>query len=187
MSIDLGKTTRKASENTIETGLMGADLVTGTAVTIADNVSEAIAHPTRTANKLERRGSPANQDLARAAEDLYQDGVEAIEALMPEKIAIRGLRLIKDRARRRDLVGDVAYRSLEIFNGGLELVLRPLTRLERASEPPARPSPNRVRTPRPFRRAAGSTSSAARSTSRRVRSTARRGTTGSRPRPSSSP
>jgi hypothetical protein len=42
------------------------------------------------------------------------------------------------RARRRDRVGDVGYRGLEVVHGGLELTIRSLNRLERATQPPHR-------------------------------------------------
>jgi hypothetical protein len=63
------------------------------------------------------------------------------------------------RSRRRDRVGDVSYRGLEVVHGGLELTVRSLTRLERATQPPHRaagqePHPPAVEAPttRPHRR-----------------------------------
>ena len=42
------------------------------------------------------------------------------------------------RARRRDPVGDISYRGLEVVHGGLELTVRSLSRLEHAVQPPHR-------------------------------------------------
>jgi hypothetical protein len=60
--------------------------------------------------------------------------------LLPERIAIKGLQLVKVQARRQDPVGDVATRALRIFNGSFKTVARVASRLERASELPARSS-----------------------------------------------
>ncbi|TAN31541.1 hypothetical protein EPN29_12860 [bacterium] len=60
-------------------------------------------------------------------------GVE-LNGKLPEKVAIRGLHLVKLQARRQDVVGDVAKRTLRIFNGSLKTIARTATRLEQASE-----------------------------------------------------
>ena len=139
MAVDIKSAVEDAAETTIETGVMGAELVTGAAVTVADGVSRAVAHPVREARKLERRGAQANRRFSREVAGMIDDTEEAIEAVMPEKVALIGIRAVKQRARRKDLIGDVAYRTLELVNGGLETVLRTLNRLENATEPPARP------------------------------------------------
>jgi hypothetical protein len=49
------------------------------------------------------------------------------------------------QAKRRDRVGDVSYHGLEVVHGGLEVTVRSLSRLERATQPPhraARPEPH---------------------------------------------
>jgi hypothetical protein len=70
---------------------------------------------------------------------------------MPEKVALLGIHAIKQRARRKDLIGDVAYRTLELVNRGLGTVLRTLNRFETATAPPARPGTSRSRAARPIR------------------------------------
>lgn len=175
MAVEIKETTEKAVENVV----MGADLVTGAAVTVAENVSRAISHPVREARKIERRGAAANKQFGRDVADLVEETGEAIEAIMPEKVALFGIHAIKDRARRKDLIGDVAYRTLELVNGGLEAVVVTLNRLERATKPPTRTGSGRSRL-QPVRKTART---AKRTVSRGVagaRSSARRGTASAR-------
>ena len=112
---------------------------TATAVTeAASNAVEAITRPSR------------RRTTARLA--------TATAVLLPEQIALRGLSLVKARARRKDVVGQIAYRGLDLVHGSLKELSLAITRLERASEPPAR-------TPR---------AAAKRGTAARARRTARR-------------
>jgi len=167
MAVDIKKAVEDAAETTVETGVRGADLLSGTAATVADSVSRAVTHPVREARKLERRGAQANKRLSHDVAELFDDTEDAIEAVMPEKVALLGIHAIKRRARRTDLIGDVAYRTLEVINGGLETVLRTLNRFENATEP-VRPAAARGRSASPARR-----STKTRATGR-IRRTARR-------------
>ena len=58
--------------------------------------------------------------------------------LHPEQLVTRGLRMVKARARRKDLVGNAAYRTLELVHGGLGATVQSLGRIHEVSEPPAR-------------------------------------------------
>jgi hypothetical protein len=181
MAVEIKETTDNGIENLVENAVMGADLVTGAAVTVAENVNRAINHPVREARKIERRGAAANKRFSKDVADFVEDTSEAFEAVMPEKVALLGIHAIKDRARRKDLIGDVAYRTLELVNGGLEAVLGTLNRLERATTPPARPGTTHTRPARPVRktarkatRAAGRVASAAAKSNRRGTASARR-------------
>jgi hypothetical protein len=171
---------KEANESAVENAVMGADLVTGAAVTVAENVTRAINHPVREARKIERRGAAANRRFSKDVASFVEDTSDAIDAIMPEKVALLGIHAIKDRARRKDLIGDVAYRTLELVNGGIEAMLGTLNRLERATQPPTRPGTTHTRPARPVRKAARSAKrtagSAATRTVRSARSTARRGT-----------
>ena len=179
MAVEIKQSARGAAEDTVETTVMGADLVTGAAVTVAENVSRAVSHPVREAHKIERRGAAANRQIRRRVSGVVDDAVETLDAVMPEKVALLGIRAVKERARRKDLVGDVAYRTLEFVNGGLEMVLGTLNRLERATEPPTRPGTTHLRPTRPVRKATRSVkrsvTRASRSTAGAARSTVRRG------------
>jgi hypothetical protein len=180
MAVEIKETTENAVENVV----MGADLVTGAAVTVAENVSRAINHPVREARKIERRGAAANKRLSKDVAGIMEDTVEVIDAIMPEKVALLGIHAIKDRARRKDLIGDFAYRTLELVNGGLEAALGTLNRLERATEPPTRPGTTHTRPARPVKKAARSAKRTVRSkattAAKSARSIARRGTASAR-------
>jgi hypothetical protein len=184
MAVEIKETTEKTVDNIVENAVMGADLVTGAAVTVAENVTRTVSHPVREARKIERRGAAANKRFGKDVAGLMEDTVEVIDAMMPEKVALRGIHVIKDRARRKDLIGDVAYRTLELVNGGLEAVLGTLNRLERATEPPTRPGTTHTRPARPVRKAVRSATRTVRGGATRTiksgRSTARRVTAGAR-------
>jgi hypothetical protein len=184
MAVEIKETTEKTVDNIVENAVMGADLVTGAAVTVAENVTRTVSHPVREARKIERRGAAANKRFGKDVAGLMEDTVEAIDAMMPEKVALRGIHVIKDRARRKDLIGDVAYRTLELVNGGLEAVLGTLNRLERATEPPTRPGTTHTRPARPVRKAVRSATRTVRGGATRTiksgRSTVRRATAGAR-------
>ena len=64
-----------------------------------------------------------------------------VNGKLPEKVAIKGLHLVKVQARRPDMVGDVVKRTLRIFNGSFKTIAKAATSLEKATElrtqPPA--------------------------------------------------
>ena len=83
-----------------------------------------------------------------------------VNGKLPEKVAIKGLHLVKVQARRQDVVGDVAKRALRIFNGSFKTIAKAATRLEHATElttksPAAsKPATRTVTKPRRVRRTA---------------------------------
>jgi hypothetical protein len=143
-------------ENIDNVATRAADITTGAAAEAADVVTD----PSTEARRLERRGGPINRRLAHRAEGWARDTAstarktarEVVDGTIPERVANSGLRIVKSRARRRDLVGDAAYRTLELVHGGLGSAARALNRLEEATQPPARPTTRRSATsggPRP--------------------------------------
>jgi hypothetical protein len=180
MAVEIRETTENAVENAIENVTMGADLVTGAAVTVAENVTRAVSHPVREARKIERRGAAANKRFSQDVADFVEDTTEAMDAFLPEKVALLGIHAIKDRARRKDLIGDVAYRTLELVNGGLEAVLGTLNRLEKATTPPTRPGITHTRPARPVKKTARRVKRTAGRTATAAARSARRGTTSAR-------
>src|SRR5260370_42701341 len=58
--------------------------------------------------------------------------------LLPERIVLKGLQLVKVQAKRPDPMGEVAIQALKIFNGSFKTIAKVASRLERASELPAR-------------------------------------------------
>jgi len=140
-----------------------ATAVEEVAVGAVQTAAEVAADPVRAARKqarsLERKGTPAVRRINRRLNALIPDrvvlfGLEVNDRL-PEKLAIRGLQLVKVQARRQDVVGGVAKRTLKVFNGSFKTIARTATRLEQASDltpqrQAAAPTPAR----RPRRRSA---------------------------------
>ncbi len=137
------------------------DIATGAAVEVAHTASNPVRSARRQAAKLEREGAPVNEKIDRQAEKAADRVVEAAEALLPERIALQGLSLVRARARRVDLVGEVAYRSLDAVHGAIRGVMGTLTRFEKATTPPARPK-------RPVSKAAATTAGQTRTAGRRT-------------------
>jgi hypothetical protein len=92
----------------------------------------------RQARSLERKGAPTVRRINRRLNALMPEkvtvlGVEVNER-MPERLALKGLHMVKVQARREDVVGDVARRTLQFFNVSFKTIARTATRLEQASE-----------------------------------------------------
>lgn len=127
-----------------------SDAATGmeeVAIGAAQSAAEVASHPVSSARKqvksFERKGTPAVRRINRRLSALVPDrltvfGIE-VNGRLPEKMAIKGLGLVKVQARRPDVVGDVAKQTLRIFNGSFKTIARTATRLEEASMLTARP------------------------------------------------
>ena len=80
--------------------------------------------------------------VAKQAEKLMPERITVmgmqVNGKLPERVVIKGLEVVKIRARRRDVVGDVAKRALRVFNGSFKTIARTATRLEHATEMTAR-------------------------------------------------
>jgi hypothetical protein len=85
-----------------------------------------------------RKGTPTVRRINRRLSALIPDKVSVfgmdVNGKLPEKVAIKGLQLVKLQAKRKDVVGDVAKRTLKIFNGSFKTIARTATRLEQATE-----------------------------------------------------
>src|SRR6266852_4572066 len=144
----------------------------GAARTVAEMASDPIGSARRQVKGLERKGTPTarkvNRRLSRQfsaatapAKDVVKGFAKKLDQasksaervvgdLLPERIAVRGLQLVKVQAKRQDAVGDVATQSLKIFNGSFKTVARVASRLANASELPGRQAaaPRKARTAR---------------------------------------
>jgi hypothetical protein len=155
----------------------------------ARTAREVASDPMGTARKqvrgLERKGRPAARKLNRqltsqfnAATAPAQDAVKGFAKkldqasksvsavagdLLPERIVLKGLQLVKVQAKRQDPMGEVATQALKIFNGSFKTIARVANRLERASEMPLRQAaaPRKARTTRRSTRRTTSRRSAA--------------------------
>lgn len=135
------------------------EFAVGAAKTAAQVASDPVRAARKQVRSLERKGTPAVRRINRRLSALVPDrlvlfGME-VNGGLPERVAIKGLRGIRGQAGRKDAVGDVAKRTLRIFNGSFKTIARTAARLEQASElSPARPASARSRTRSARKRAA---------------------------------
>ena len=142
------------------------EVAAGAVEAASEVVTDPVGAVRKQARNFERKGTPAVRRINRQINAILPDrlmifGVEVNDRL-PEKLAIKGLHAVRGQARRRDVVGDVAKRTLKIFHGSFKTIARTATRLEEAStlapkreaasKPAARPARRRSRSTR--RRAA---------------------------------
>ena len=138
------------------------------AVGAAESAAEVARNPLKSARKqvkgFERKGAPTVRRINRRLNALIPDKVSVfgmdVNGKLPEKVAFKGLQMVKLQAKRKDVVGDVAKRTLKIFNGSFKTIARTATRLEQATELTAhkngesRPAARRARRRSARRRAA---------------------------------
>ena len=114
----------------------------GAAKTAAEVASDPIGSARKQVKGFEKKGAPTARKVNRRfnarlnailPDKVTLWGIEVNEKL-PEKVAIKGLQLVKLQARREDMVGDVAKRTLRIFNGSFKTIARTATRFEQATE-----------------------------------------------------
>ena len=114
----------------------------GAAKTAAEVASDPIGSARKQVRGFGKKGAPTARKVNRRfnarlnailPEKVTLWGIEVNEKL-PEKVAIKGLHLVKLQARRQDMVGDVAKRTLRIFNGSFKTIARTATRFEQATE-----------------------------------------------------
>jgi hypothetical protein len=125
----------------------------GAARTAAEVASDPIASARKQVKGLRRKGAPTarkvnrqiNEQISAAtspAREAVMDFAKTAEKvaadLLPERVAMRGLHLVKVQAKRQDQVGDVAKRALKMFNQSFKTIARVADRFEKASELPAR-------------------------------------------------
>ena len=121
----------------------------GAAETAAQVASDPIGTVRKQVKGLERKGTPAARRINRkinsqidsatapakdAFKTISKTAERVVNELMPEKVAIKGIRLVKVQAKRPDMVGDVAKTTLRFFNRSFKTVARVANRLESASE-----------------------------------------------------
>jgi hypothetical protein len=90
------------------------------------------------AKNINARFTKAAKQAEKVASDLMPEritvlGVE-VNGKLPEKVVIKGFELVKLQARRRDVVGGVAKRTLRVFNGSFRTIAKAASRLEYATE-----------------------------------------------------
>ena len=152
MSTDFGDTATTVEEVAI-----------GAAKTAAEVASDPMGTARKQVKGFERKGAPTARKINRrfnarlnalVPEKVTIMGLE-LNGKLPEKIAIKGIHLVKVQARRQDLMGGVAKRTLRIFNASFKTIARTATHLEHATELPVHHEVSKpvARTRRPRRRA----------------------------------
>jgi hypothetical protein len=128
--------------NLVDRATTVEEVAIGAAKTAAEVASDPIGSARKQVKGFERKGAPTARRVNRRfnarinallPEKVTVWGME-LNGKLPEKVAIKGLHLMKVQARRQDAVGDVAQRTLRIFNGSFKTIARTATRLEQASE-----------------------------------------------------
>jgi hypothetical protein len=113
----------------------------GAAKTAAEVASDPIGSARKQVKGFVKKGAPTARKINRRfnarlnailPEKVTVWGME-VNGKLPEKVAIKGLQLVKLQARRQDMVGGVAKRTLRIFNGSFKTIARTATRLEQAT------------------------------------------------------
>jgi len=113
----------------------------GAAKTAAEVASDPIGSARKQVRGFEKKGAPTARKINRRftarlnailPEKVTLWGIE-VNGKLPEKVAVKGLQVVKLQARRQDMVGDVAKRTLRIFNGSFKTIARTATRLEQAT------------------------------------------------------
>jgi len=119
-----------------------ATAVEEVAAGVARSAAEVVSDPVRSARRqvraFERKGTPVVRRINKRLNALLPDKLKVfgldVNGKLPEKVAIKGLQLVKVQARRPDVVGDIAKRTLRIFNGSFKTIARTATRLEQATQ-----------------------------------------------------
>jgi|SRR5689334_17690452 hypothetical protein len=114
------------------------EVAVGAAQAAAEVATDPIGAARKQVRSFERKGTPAVRRINRRLNALLPQkvsimGVEVNDRL-PEKLAIKGLHMVRSQARREDMFGGVAKRTLRMFNGSFKTIARTATRLEQASE-----------------------------------------------------
>ena len=132
-----------------ETATTVAEVAFGAAQTVREVASDPMGTARKQVKGLERKGAPTarkvnrrfNATLSKAAKvanDLMPERITVlgvdVNGKLPEKVVIKGFELVKLQARRRDLVGGVAKRTLRVFNGSFKTIAKTASRLEYATE-----------------------------------------------------
>ena len=124
-----------------ETATTVEEVAIGAAKTAAEVASDPIGSARKQVKGFVKKGAPTARKINRRfnarlnailPEKVTVWGME-VNGKLPEKVAIKGLQLVRLQARRQDMVGGVAKRTLRIFNGSFKTIARTANRLEQAT------------------------------------------------------
>lgn len=174
MSVDV----REVREGVADAEETMANAATGAIVSVVDAAINPVGAVRKTVRRLEKRGEPVNRRLERrverAAGDAMETTVDVVSGNLAERVTLAGIRVVKNRARRRDMMGDVLFRGVELVHKGLNAYAGELSKYQNATEPPTR---NGERSSSPARRSARGrarrATTSSRSTNRSTRTSSR--------------
>jgi hypothetical protein len=114
------------------------EVAIGAAQSVAEMASDPVGSARKQVRSFERKGTPAVRRINRRLNAMLPDKIKFlgvdVNQRLPENLAIKGLHMVKLQARRQDVVGDVAKRTLRVFNGSFKTIARTANRLEQASD-----------------------------------------------------
>jgi hypothetical protein len=118
------------------------DVAFGAAKAAAEVASDPMGSARKSVKGFERKGAPTarkiNRRFAARLNAILPDKVTifgmTVNEKLPAKVASKGLTLVKVQAKRQDMVGTVAKRTLRIFNGSFKTIARTASRLEQATQ-----------------------------------------------------
>ena len=129
------------------------EVAVGAAQSVAEMASDPVGAARKQVRSFERKGTPAVRRINRRLNAMIPQNVKFlgvnVNQKLPENLVIKGLHLVKVQARRQDMVGDVAKRTLRIFIGSFKTIARAATRFEQATDL----APRREAERKPVRRA----------------------------------
>ena len=132
------------------------EFAVGAAKTAAEVATDPVRAARKQAKSFERKGTPTVRRINRQLNAMLPDRLEIfgvqVNGRLPEKMAIKGLHGIRAQAKRQDVVGNVAKRTLRIFNGSFKTIAKTATRFEQASDPTPKSRPAARKTGRPVAR-----------------------------------
>lgn len=114
------------------------EFAVGAAKTAAEVANNPVGSARKQVRSFERKGAPTVRRFNRRLNALIPSRLTVfgvpVNGKLPEKMAIKGLHMVKLQARRPDVIGDVAKQTLRVFNGSFKTIARTAVRLEEASE-----------------------------------------------------
>jgi len=125
-----------------ETATTVEEVAFGAAKAAAELASDPIGSARKSVKGFEKKGAPTarkiNRRFAARLNAILPEKVTlfgmTVNEKLPAKVAIKGLNLVKLQAKRQDMVGGVAKRTLRMFNGSFKTIARTATRLEQATQ-----------------------------------------------------
>src|SRR5204863_10080242 len=107
------------------------EVAVGAAKSAAEVVSDPVGSARKQVRSFERKGTPAVRRINRRLNAMIPDRVTVfgleVNGKLPEKIAVKGLQLVKVQARRPDTVAGGARRTLRSFHASFKLLARTAT------------------------------------------------------------